>query len=164
MNSITCVIFAITVTFITSGKVQANDEEAVLCKMLTASLSNPWTFDEVIETERKHFDKAMKRFIESKANQLTAQAKEREAVCQPYKNKSMGYDICMGNNPARDLAAWMNSMLQAVKGSAWKQTDFGSEQLKVWSSCTNPAFCVQQRSAAVNESRRVCSAWAINNS
>lgn len=164
MNNITCVILAITVTFISSGKVQANDEEAVLCKMLASSLSNPWTFDEAIKAERKSFDKAMLRFIESQANQLTTQAKEREAVCQPYKNKSMGYDMCMGNNPARDLAVWMKSMLQVTKGSAWKQTDFGSEQLKVWNSCTNPALCVQQRSAAVHESRRVCAVWASNNS
>jgi hypothetical protein len=163
MNNVAYLILAITVTLISSEKVLANDEEAVLCKMLASSLSNPWTFDEVIKSEHKSFDKAMLRFIESQANQLTAQAREHEAVCRPYRNKSMGYDICMGNNPARDLAAWMNSMLQAVKGSVWKQTDFGSEQLKVWNSCTNPAFCVQQRSAAAIESQRVCVAWARNN-
>ena len=164
MNNITYVILAIAVIFISSGKALANDEEAVLCKMLTSSVSNPWTFDEAIRAERKNFDKAMQRFIESQAKQLSTQAKEREAVCQPYRNKSMGYDICMGNNPARDLAAWMESMLQAVKGSAWKQTDFGSEQLKVWNSCNNPAFCEQLRSAAAKESQRVCAAWARNHS
>ena len=164
MKSITYIILAITVTFTAMSKAQANDEEAMLCKMLAASLSNPWEFDVMIKEESKNFDKNMMRFIQGQVKQLTAQAREREAVCQPYKNKPMGYDICMGNNPARDLAAWMNSLLQAAKGSAWQQTDFGREQLKAWNSCTNPAFCVQQRSAAAIESQRVCAAWARNNS
>ncbi|WP_455221685.1 hypothetical protein [Kaarinaea lacus] len=142
----------------------AKDEEAFLCSMLSLSLSNPWQFDEVINTERKNFNKAMMRFIQGQVKQLTAQAKEREAVCQPYKNKSMGYDICMGNNPARELASWLDSVLQATSGSKWEQTDFGSDQIRVWNACKNPAFCEQLRSATAVESQRVCPLMVKNNS
>lgn len=140
----------------------AKGEGTVLCRMLESSLSNPWKFDTVIIAERSHFDNTMIRFIQDEVNQLTTQAKQREAYCEPHKNKSMTYDLCMGNNPASELAVWLESVSQAVNGSQWRQTEFGKGQLRIWESCNNPAFCEQLRLAAANESRQVCPNWLAN--
>ena len=140
----------------------AKDEGAVLCRMLESSLSNPWKFDTVVAEESKQFGNTTNSFIQSRINQLTTQAKQREAVCEPYKNKSMGYDLCVGNNPARELATWLDSVSQAVRGSKWEQTEYGEGQLKVWNSCNNPALCEQLRLAAAIESRQVCPSWLGN--
>lgn len=140
----------------------AQGEGKVLCRMLESSLASPWEFDSVVSEERHRFGGAMNRFLKAHLSQLTTQAKNRESVCEPYKNKSMGYDICMGNNPARELVSWLESVSQAVKGSKWEQTDYGEGQLKVWNSCDNPAFCEQLRLAAAHNSRQQCPQWLIN--
>jgi len=164
MKSFPYIMLVILLNISVISEATAKDEEALLCRMLSLSLSNPWTFDEVIRGESDHFDKNMKQFIKTQANHLTKEAKQHDAVCEPYKNKSMGYDQCMGNNSARELASWMNSVLQATSGTRWEQTDFGNDQLRVWNACKNPAFCEQLRSAAAVESRRVCPLMVGNNS
>ena len=142
-------------------EVSAKDEGLVLCRMLESSLSNPWMFDTVVKNQSKHIDNAMVRFIQKKVTQLNKQATQREAYCEPFKNKSMGYDLCMGNNPARELASWLESMSQAINGLQWKQTEFGKGQIKIWNSCNNPALCEQLRLAAANESRQACPSWFV---
>ena len=141
------------------AETSSQGEGAVLCRMLALSLSNPWKFDTVVTAESKHFDSKMSHYIQGELNKLTAEAKAREAICEPYKNKSMGYDQCIGSNTAATLASWLESVLQATEGSSWKQTDFGSGQLKIWNACNNPTFCEQLRSAAVIAARQECPLW-----
>ena len=156
-------ILVLTVFVVTAAtEVSANDEGTVLCRMLESSLNNPWNFDAVIKNERNHIDNATIRFIKEQENQLYKQAIQREAYCEPLKNKSMVYDLCIRNNPARELASWLESVSQAINGLPWKQTEFGKEQLKVWDSCNNPALCEQLRLSAANESRQVCPDWLAN--
>jgi len=164
MKTIPYITLAITVTFAAMSEAVANGEQVVLCKMLASSLSNPWQFDEVIDSESDHFDKSMMQFIQTRVKQLTGEAKQHEAVCEPYTYKSMRYDQCMGSNTARELATWLSSLMQASQGSRWEQTEFGADQLKIWNACNNPAFCEQLRSAAAVESRRVCPLMFGNNS
>ena len=159
MKSITYILLVIILVPTTWNEAVAKGEGTVLCRMLESSLSNPWNFDAVVAEESKLFGEAMSGFIQGQIDQLTAQAKHREAVCEPYKNKSMGYDMCIGNNPARELATWLDSVSQAVKGTKWEKTEFGGGQLKLWNSCANPAFCEQLRSAAAMESRSECPLW-----
>lgn len=163
MKTIPYIMLAVTVTFTVMSEAVANGEQVVLCKMLASSLSNPWQFDEVINSENDHFDKSMMQFIQIQVKHLTREAQQRESVCEPYKNKSMGYDQCMGNNTARELATWLSSLIQASQGSRWEQTKFGADQLKIWKACNNPAFCEQLRSAAAVESQLVCPMWFGNN-
>jgi hypothetical protein len=162
MKNAAYIVLLIILCVVTANVAIAKGEETVLCKMLASSLTNPWQFDNVVADERKRFDNTMIRYIKSHINKLAAQAKQREAVCESYKNKSMGYDICMGNNPARELAAWLDSLSYAIKGLKWEQTKYGEGQLKAWSSCNNPAFCEQLRLAAAKESRLVCPGWLAN--
>ena len=162
MKIATYIVLLITLSTFTVNTAIAKGEETVLCKMLASSLSNPWQFDNVVDDERKQFDDSMMRYIKNNVNKLTTQASQREAVCEPYKNKSMGYDMCMGNNPARELVTWLDSVTQAIEGVKWEQTKYGEGQLKVWNSCNNPVFCEQLRLAAVRESRQECSSWLAN--
>lgn len=159
MKTISYIVLAIVLGHYTVDDALAKGEGSVLCNMLASSLSNPWKFDQTIREQSNHFDKSMIEFIQVHINKLTSQAKQREAVCEPYKNKSMGYDLCMGNNPARKLATWLGSVSKVVKGTKWEKTEFGGGQLRVWNSCANPAFCEQLRSAAAMESRGECPLW-----
>ncbi len=144
------------------SRAQDEGEGAVLCRMLESSLVNPWGFDAIISAERKNFDKSMIQLVQDGVARLESRAQQREVVCKPFKNKFMGYDLCMANNPARKLATWLTSVSEAVNGSRWEQTEYGEGQLRIWNSCQNPAFCEQLRLAAAEESRQQCPLWFKN--
>ncbi|WP_455208655.1 hypothetical protein [Kaarinaea lacus] len=159
MKTIPYVLLIILLGGTAIAETSSQGEGTVLCRMLASSLSNPWKFDAVVTAESKYFDSKMSRYIQGELNKLTAEAKAREAICEPYKNKSMGYDQCIGSNTAATLASWLESILQAAEGTAWNQTDFGSGQLKIWNACNNPAFCQQLRSSAAIEAQQDCPLW-----
>lgn len=138
---------------------KAQGKGKVLCKLLESSLSDPWQFDAVFNNENRHFDNGMTVFIQDRVKQLTKQAKQREAECEPFKNKFMGHDLCAAYNPAKELATWMNSVMQAAKGMRWEQTVYGQGQLKMWSSCNNPALCEQLRFADAIDAKQLCTQW-----
>lgn len=134
----------------------------VLCKLLESSLTDPWKFDAVFSNENKHFDNSMIAFIQDRATQLTKQAKQRETECEPFKNKFMGHELCAGNNPAKEFATWVDSIMQATKGLRWEKTVYGQGQLKMWSSCNNPALCEQLRLADAVGAKQQCPQWLID--
>ena len=162
MKTLLLIFIVIVFSVAAATETGAKSETKVLCRMLESSLSNPWEFDTVVNTERNNFDNVMVHFIQDQVNKLTTQSKQREAYCKPHKNKSMAYDLCMGNNPASKLAVWLKSVSQAVNGSQWRKTEFGKGQLRIWDSCNNPALCEQLRLAAAIESRQVCPTWLAN--
>ena len=138
---------------------KAQGKGKVLCKLLESSLSDPWQFDAVFSNESKYFDSGMIAYIQDRMKQLTQQAKQREEECEPFKNKFMRHDLCAGNNPAKEFAAWMNSVVQATKGSKREQTVYGRGQLKLWNSCNNPALCEQLRLADAIDTKQQCPQW-----